>query len=398
MLQSANPFSGAATRAEASAVPLRSQPLSLEGVSKRFGATTALQQLSLDVRAGELVALLGPSGCGKTTTLRLIAGFEFPDTGTIRIAGREVTNLPPNRRGLGMVFQNYSLFPHLSVAENIAFGLRMAGVPKRERAAHVTRMLDLIRLPGYGERRIAQMSGGQQQRVALARAIVTNPSVLLLDEPLGALDKNLRENMQFELKSLQSKLGITSVMVTHDQEEALTMSDRVVVMNHGRILQSGTPTDVYARPRTRFVAEFLGAANILPFAVVRGEPNWLDIAIRDARGEVRTDPPPTCRVAHALNRTLAAGASGEVAVRPEKLRIGDPRPDDIRFDGVVAARVFRGSQHAYRIEVPSLGQTVSVYQQAASAAAFEAGHPVSVSISPDDLVVLEAEPGEGDAR
>ncbi|MBB5421133.1 ABC-type Fe3+/spermidine/putrescine transport system ATPase subunit [Paraburkholderia atlantica] len=250
----------------------------------------------------------------------------------------------------------------------------------------------------YGERRIAQMSGGQQQRVALARAIVTNPSVLLLDEPLGALDRNLRENMQFELKSLQSKLGITSEMVTHDQEEALTMSVRVVVMNHGRILQSGTPNEVYDRPRTGFVAEFLGAANILPFSVVRAERNWLDIAIRDARGDVRSAATPTCRVAHALNRPLAAGASGEVAVRPEKLRVGDPRPDDIRFDGVVAARVFRGSQHAYRIDAPSLGQTVSVYQQAACTAALDAGHPMSVSIGPDDLVVLEREPGEGDAR
>jgi spermidine/putrescine ABC transporter ATP-binding subunit len=391
MFQSANPFSGAAVSADTPAVPLRSQPLSLDGVSKRFGAVTALEQLSLDVRAGELVALLGPSGCGKTTTLRLIAGFEFPDTGAIRIAGRDVTNLPPNKRGLGMVFQNYSLFPHLTVADNIAFGLRMAGVPKRERGAHVSRMLDLIRLPGFGERRIAQMSGGQQQRVALARAIVTNPSVLLLDEPLGALDKNLRENMQFELKSLQSKLGITSVMVTHDQEEALTMSDRVVVMNHGRILQSGTPTEVYDRPRTRFVAEFLGAANIMPFAVVRGEQNWLEISIGAANGA----RPVTCRVAHALSRVLAVGATGEIAVRPEKLRIGDARPDDIRFDGVVSARVFRGSQHAYRIDVPALRQTVSVYQQAATASAIEPGHTLTVSISPDDLVVLEAEPGAG---
>ncbi|KND62143.1 Putrescine transport ATP-binding protein PotA [Candidatus Burkholderia verschuerenii] len=273
MFQSANPVSDAALDARAPAASARSQPLSLDGLNKRFGAITALEDLSLEVRAGELVALLGPSGCGKTTTLRLIAGFEFPDTGAIRIAGRDVTHVPPNKRGLGMVFQNYSLFPHLTVADNIAFGLRMAGVPKRDRAPHVARMLDLIRLPGFGERRIAQMSGGQQQRVALARAIVTNPSVLLLDEPLGALDKNLREGMQFELKQLQSELGVTSVMVTHDQEEALTMSDRVVVMNHGRILQAGTPREVYDRPRTRFVAEFLGAANILPFTVVRGEQN-----------------------------------------------------------------------------------------------------------------------------
>ncbi|WP_052405673.1 ABC transporter ATP-binding protein [Paraburkholderia heleia] len=393
MLQSANPLPATAVNADAPAVPSRSQPLSLDGISKRFGAITALEQLSLEVRAGELVALLGPSGCGKTTTLRLIAGFEFPDTGAIRIAGRDVTNLPPNKRGLGMVFQNYSLFPHLTVAENIAFGLRMAGVPKRDRGAQVARMLDMIRLPAFGDRRIAQMSGGQQQRVALARAIVTNPSVLLLDEPLGALDKNLRENMQFELKSLQSRLGITSVMVTHDQEEALTMSDRVVVMNHGRILQSGTPNEVYDRPRTRFVAEFLGAANILPFSVLRGEANWLEVSI----GEPRSPAPARCRVAHALRRPLAPGATGKLAVRPEKLRLADARPDDIRFDGVVAARVFRGSQHAYRIDVPALGQTLGVYQQAA-AAALEPGHAASVFVCPDDLVVLEAEPHGADAR
>ncbi|WP_454827476.1 ABC transporter ATP-binding protein [Paraburkholderia xenovorans] len=392
MFQSANSISGAAAGADAPATPLRSQPLSLEGVSKRFGTITALESLSLDVRAGELVALLGPSGCGKTTTLRLIAGFDYPDTGAIRIAGRDVTNVPSNKRGLGMVFQNYSLFPHLTVAENIAFGLRMAGVPKRDRAPHVARMLDLIRLPGFGDRRIAQMSGGQQQRVALARAIVTNPSVLLLDEPLGALDKNLREGMQFELKSLQHKLGITSVMVTHDQEEALTMSDRVVVMNQGRILQSGTPRDVYDQPRTRFVAEFLGAANILPFSVARGEQGWLDIAVGAPHGDARV----TCRVAHALPTPLGAGASGELAVRPEKLRFGAPRDGEIAFDGVVQARVFRGSQHAYRVDVPSLKQTFSVYEQSNSTAAFEPGHAVSVSIGQDDLVVLEAEPNERD--
>ncbi|MDM8356153.1 ABC transporter ATP-binding protein [Pandoraea communis] len=388
MFQPANSISGAAAGVNAPARTLRSQPLSIDGVSKRFGAITALKDLSLEVRAGELVALLGPSGCGKTTTLRLIAGFEYPDTGAISIAGRDVTRVPPNLRGLGMVFQNYSLFPHLTVAENIAFGLRMARVPKAEQAASVARMLDLIRLPGFGDRRIAQMSGGQQQRVALARAIVTNPSVLLLDEPLGALDKNLREGMQFELKSLQNELGVTSVMVTHDQEEALTMSDRVVVMHHGRILQAGTPRDVYDRPRTRFVAEFLGAANILPFTVTHGEHGWLDIAI-GAPGAVNR---PTCRVAHALPAPLAAGARGELAVRPEKLRFGSARDGEIAFDGVIAARVFRGSQHAYRVEVASLGQTFGVYEQANSAAAYEPGHAVTLAIGQDDLVVLEAEP------
>ncbi|MGN6666549.1 MAG: ABC transporter ATP-binding protein, partial [Trinickia sp.] len=235
----------------------------IDAVSKRYGNALALDRLTLKVDPGELVSLLGPSGCGKTTTLRLIAGFDFPDTGTVQIDGVDVSALPPNKRGLGMVFQNYSLFPHMTVAENIGFGLRMAGAKKAEIAAATKRMLDLIRLPEYGDRRISQLSGGQQQRVALARAIVNDPSVLLLDEPLGALDKNLREGMQFEIRRLQQNLGITSVMVTHDQEEAMTMSDRVVVMNHGRILQTGAPREVYDRPRNRFVAEFLGTANIV---------------------------------------------------------------------------------------------------------------------------------------
>ena len=213
------------------------------------------------------VALLGPSGCGKTTTLRIVAGFERPDQGRVRVGGRDITGLPPNKRGLGMVFQNYSLFPHMTVAENIAFGLKMARRPPSEIETRVARALETVRLSGFGDRYIHQLSGGQQQRIALARSIITNPSVLLLDEPLGALDKNLRESMQFELHSLQRSLGITSVLVTHDQEEALTMSDFVAVMHVGEVLQIGPPDEVYDRPRTRFVAEFLGTSNILAATV-----------------------------------------------------------------------------------------------------------------------------------
>ena len=240
------------------------ESLELENVSKRFGTVAAVEPLTLAVRAGALLALLGPSGCGKTTTLRIIAGFERPDRGLVKIGGRDVTPEPPNRRRLGMVFQNYSLFPHMTVAENIAFGLKMARVPRSEIPPRVSEALSLVRLPGFEDRSPAQLSGGQQQRVALARSLITSPAVLLLDEPLGALDKNLRESMQFELRQLQKRLGITTVLVTHDQEEALTMSDSVAVMNHGRVLQVGPPQEVYARPKERFVSEFLGASNLFP--------------------------------------------------------------------------------------------------------------------------------------
>jgi putative spermidine/putrescine transport system ATP-binding protein len=361
--------------------------LVLEGVSKRYGGVLALDTLSLDVQPGELVSLLGPSGCGKTTTLRLIAGFEYPDGGRVSIGGADVSALPPNKRGLGMVFQNYSLFPHMTVGENVGFGLRMAGVKKGEIAAATRRMLDMIRLPSYGDRRVSQLSGGQQQRVALARAIVNDPSVLLLDEPLGALDKNLREGMQFEIRRLQQSLGITSVMVTHDQEEAMTMSDRVVVMSHGRILQSGAPRQVYDRPRNRFVAEFLGTANVLTCRVASRGIHGVTVSTGRAPDE------------HGVSLSLAwpIGWNGElpnmieVAVRPEKIAIDGPAPGHAQFRGQILQHVFRGSQHSYEIEVPALGQRIYAYQQASSTryAGHERGRAVTVSFAPDDAVVLE---------
>ena len=243
--------------------------LVLDGISKSFGGTMVLQPLRLTVPGGALVALLGPSGCGKTTTLRIIAGFERADTGRVTVGGTDITSLPPNRRRLGMVFQNYSLFPHMTIADNVAFGLKMAGCPKSEIGERVTQALATVRLAGMDARYPNQLSGGQQQRVALARSLVTNPKVLLLDEPLGALDKNLRESMQFELRQLQQTLGITTVLVTHDQEEALTMSDQVAVMRDGRLIQFGPPSDVYHRPMSRFVAEFLGASNVIEVAKLR---------------------------------------------------------------------------------------------------------------------------------
>ena len=345
--------------------------------------------MTLEIRPGELLALLGPSGCGKTTTLRLIAGFDYPDTGAIRINGQDISHLPPNRRGLGMVFQNYSLFPHMSIAENIGFGLKMAGVGAKERAQAVTRMLEMIRLPDYGNRSIDQLSGGQQQRVALARALVTNPSVLLLDEPLGALDKNLREGMQFELKKLQRELGITSVMVTHDQEEAMTMSDRVVVMNQGSILQIGTPRDVYDRPSNRFVAEFLGTANVLSATVQeqRADSVRIDIAQLAHQG--------SCWV--PLPQGGVQSGNAQVAIRPEKITLS-PKPDDsIRFDGVVGECVFKGNQFSLLVDVPGLSQRIYVTLQASSGAGRipEVGSRISMGLNPQDVTILATETSSG---
>jgi putative spermidine/putrescine transport system ATP-binding protein len=358
------------------------ESLELENVSKRFGAVAAVEPLTLAVQAGALLALLGPSGCGKTTTLRIIAGFERPDSGLVRIGGRDVTPEPPNRRRLGMVFQNYSLFPHMTVAENIAFGLKMAKVPRSEIPSRVSEALSLVRLPGFEDRSPAQLSGGQQQRVALARSLVTSPAVLLLDEPLGALDKNLRESMQFELRQLQKRLGITTVLVTHDQEEALTMSDSVAVMNHGRVLQVGPPQEVYARPKERFVSEFLGTSNLLhatrvsqDLFVVGGGETSLHVRARQQDG---------------------AGFSSSVllAIRPEKVRIREAAGEGVdAHPAQVIGRVFRGIYHAYQLKLIGRDEVMIAYRQGA-AAEFDLGRNVFVTWSPEDVIVLEREAGE----
>lgn len=243
---------------------MTSAAIKLDKVTKRFdGKVLAVDDVTLDIAAGEFFSLLGPSGCGKTTSLRMIAGFEHPDSGRVQVGGRDITDLPVHRRDMGMVFQSYALFPHRTVAENVAFGLRMREVPKPEIARRVQAALSQVALTGMEDRKPGQLSGGQQQRVALARALVVEPPVLLCDEPLGALDRKLRQQMQFELKELQKRLGVTLVFVTHDQEEALAMSDRIAVMNKGKIEQVGSPTEIYERPRTRFVADFIGEINIL---------------------------------------------------------------------------------------------------------------------------------------
>ena len=377
-----NPVSGA------SGTSRRSLELRLEGVSKRFGAVTALERADLVVEPGLLLSLLGPSGCGKTTTLRIIAGFEAPDTGRVVIDGRDMGLLPPNKRGLGMVFQNYSLFPHMTVGDNIAFGLKMARTDAGETRRRVGEMLDLVHLPGHEERFPHQLSGGQQQRVALARSLVTNPSVLLLDEPLGALDKNLRENMQFELRRIQQTLGITTILVTHDQEEALTLSDRVVVMNEGRILQVGTPSDVYEYPRTRFVSEFLGTSNLFEGAIEarRGGRNGGGLREFTVRLGERV------MVLRATAGDDVAEGPAMMAVRPEKITPSEHRPESGNvLEGQVLGHVFRGSYHAYEVALAGREEPVFVYSQARSRSGdrvFKPGQRVHMGWSEEDSIIL----------
>src|SRR4051794_13082226 len=251
----------------------------LVGVRKRFGEIAAVDGVDLEIRHGEFFTMLGPSGSGKTTCLRMIAGFERPDDGRIELGGQDVTNLPPADRDVNTVFQDYALFPHMSVAENVGYGLKVKGVAKGDRADRVDEALALVRLEGYGDRRPSQLSGGQRQRVALARALVNRPRVLLLDEPLGALDLKLRQQLQVELKRIQSEVGITFVYVTHDQDEALTMSDRIAVMDEGKVLQVGTPRDVYEEPGSRFVAGFVGVSNLLELPVTDSRDSVLTLGL-----------------------------------------------------------------------------------------------------------------------
>ncbi len=304
----------------------------LEGVTKRFGSLAAVDDLSLTFGAGEFFTLLGPSGCGKTTTLRMVAGFETPSEGTIRIDGADVQTLPAHRRPTNTVFQSYALFPHLSVAENVGFGLRRKRVAKAEIKQRVAAELERVGLSAESRRRPSQLSGGMQQRVALARALVNLPKVLLLDEPLGALDLKLRKELQIELKGIQREVGITFVYVTHDQEEALTMSDRIAVMNRGRVEQIGGPEEVYERPTTTFVAGFIGVSNLMP-AVVSGA------------GEVRLDSGPTLS---ASTEGLSTGERCHAVVRPEKLRIDLPAGDGA-WSGGRRSAAHRGPRRELRL-------------------------------------------------
>ena len=336
-------MSGSGTRAA-------SEPVAVElaAISKQFGDHVVVDRVALEIRNGEFFSLLGPSGCGKTTTLRMIAGFETPTAGRIRLGGADVTDRPAHLRRVGMVFQNYALFPHLSVADNVAFALRLQRVAAPEIARRVAAALQMVRLPGLDARSPSQLSGGQQQRVALARALVFRPTVVLLDEPLGALDQKLRKAMQLELKALQKEIGLTFVYVTHDQEEALTMSDRIAVMDGGRVLQIADPETLYQRPASRFVADFIGVSNFLEGSVRERTGALVTIALR-LEGE---------RLIRAAWRDgLAVGQAVTTAVRPERMRLvplGAATPQvgaDNTLEGTVRDIVYTGSDTQYFVEL-----------------------------------------------
>jgi putative spermidine/putrescine transport system ATP-binding protein len=348
--------------------------LAIERLTKSYGANQVVQRFDLDVEAGEFVTFLGPSGCGKTTTLRMIAGFEAATSGAIRLGGRDVTHLPPNARDVGMVFQNYALFPNMTAAGNVAFGLRVAKRPPSEIRARVAEMLDLIKLPQLADRYPYQMSGGQQQRVALARALATRPKLLLLDEPLSALDAKVRVALRDELKALQRDLGITTVFVTHDQEEALSMSDRIVVMSEGRIEQLGTPFEIYNRPKTRFVASFIGTLNILEVRVVDA-----------GAGTVRIDG-QEARVARRI--PAADGTACALALRPEAVSLQDPGNGCNRIGGTIEDVAFLGAVVRIKVGVGADRIMLDRFNSPGLPPPVR-GERVTLHFSPDDLVPLE---------
>lgn len=361
----------------------------VDSVSKTFGAgadeVRALQEVSLDVHENEFFTLLGPSGCGKTTLLRLIAGFEEPSVGNIALHGQPLTGLPPYRRPVNTVFQNYALFPHLNVARNVSFGLEMLGVDPAEIDERVREMLELVRLRDFGNRKPAQLSGGQQQRIALARALANQPKVLLLDEPLSALDLKLRKEMQLELKRLQGQTGITFIFVTHDQEEALTMSDRVAVMSDGYILQVGTPSEIYEHPSTRFVADFIGDTNFLPAQRLTGP---------EGAGRFRLDGSSTVV---DLHEDASTGITADVtlAVRPERSELlagdseGESERDGTMMTGTLDNVVYFGTDTIYHVRLEN-GATFRVRTQnhSGSLHARQPGEKVRVHIPRDAVRVL----------
>jgi spermidine/putrescine transport system ATP-binding protein len=365
--------------------PAAAVAVALHGVTKRFPGgkggepVVAVDDLDLDIRDGEFFSLLGPSGCGKTTTLRMIAGFEYPSAGSIQIFGDEVGLEPPNKRPVNTVFQSYALFPHMTIEQNIAFGLEMQDLPREEITRRVGEVIELVQMQGREKRKPKQLSGGQQQRVALARALVNHPKVLLLDEPLGALDLKLRQAMQLELKRIQEQVGITFVYVTHDQEEALTMSDRIAVMDSGQLLQLGGPEEIYDHPRTRFVADFIGDTNLLPATV-------LDAAT------ARLSDGSTIRVPS----DRPAGAEVTVAIRPERLGLWHPDAErDLRLDattGRIDRVTFLGNSIAYDVVSEAGNPTLDFRVRQGNTPGiehFQVGERVRVRWAPTSATVLE---------
>ena len=349
--------------------------LEISRLEKSFGVNRVVKDFSLDIAQGEFVSLLGPSGCGKTTVLRMVAGFETPSTGSIRIDGQDVVNLRPNQRNIGMVFQAYALFPNLTVAQNVGFGLKVKGVPRAESDARVVEMLRLIGLSDLGGRFPFQLSGGQQQRVALARALAVRPRVLLLDEPLSALDAKIRVSLRAEIRDIQRELGITTIFVTHDQEEAMSMSDRIVVMNGGIAEQVGAPFDIYNRPRTRFVANFVGTLNTFETRVENASQGVVSIA-----GVPVTLPEG--------NLTLRDGASLSIALRPEALQLGRVDGREVVLPATVEEVHFLGSVIRLRADVAGTKVCLDTFNRADTPPP-AVGAVVEISLSGRDAIVLQ---------
>ncbi|MGI6239857.1 MAG: ABC transporter ATP-binding protein [Christensenellales bacterium] len=351
------------------------QLLELHDLRKSFDGYEVLRGITLSVREGEFVTLLGPSGCGKTTTLRIIAGLIAPDAGSVRLEGRDITTFPPEKRDVNTVFQNYALFPHMSVEKNIAYGLKLRGEKPAARAERVREMLKLVRLEGYGKRMPSQLSGGQRQRVAIARAVVLNPRLLLLDEPLGALDLKLRQQMQHELKEIQRELGIAFVYITHDQEEALNMSDRIAIMNGGAFEQIGAPEDIYERPATRFAASFIGQTNLIDCTVASASAGGLTLAFDGYQVPARATP------------GIGAGDHVALCLRTERVRYSAAPTGACAVPGVLKSRHYAGGSIRCVIALSSGRELIAVGQSGAGERA-QVGENVFVAWDPDEAAVV----------
>lgn len=351
----------------------KASSIEMQGLQKRFGRdTVALDGVDLNIQAGEFFTLLGPSGCGKTTLLRILAGLEEPDAGSLVVGGKDITETPPHQRSVNTVFQSYALFPHLSVRENLAFGLKMRGMPAAERHSKVDEIADFIKLGDLVDRHVDQLSGGQRQRIALARALICEPDVLLLDEPLSALDAGLRSQLQVELLRVQKRLGMTFVFVTHDQQEAMVMSDRIAVLNGGTIQQVGAPNEVYEHPINAFVAHFMGHDNL--FAISAAEDDWVDTEL----GRLRLDPDEQ-----------RDAQNGWLLIRPETLELDGEIPEGYnRLEGTVAERLYRGSRIEYRLTVN--GRSLMAVASNLGQRMHNIGDRVTISVCPEDLVRVAA--------